>query len=356
MSHTCPLEGIRIVDLSRLLPGPLTTLLLSDLGAEVIRVEDPAGSDYLRSMPPLCPDGMGKLFHALNRGKKSVTIDLKSDTGHQQFLDLVTKADVVVENFRPGVMAKLKIAPQTILEQFPHVVVCSISGFGQTGSAASHAGHDLNFVARTGILGAMRTPVPLPIQVGDICGGAWPAVAQILAALLARQKSGMGTCLDISMSHNVAAMMMVRAAGSTDYLQGDVPCYSIYETKDGHYAVAAIEPKFWNELIAVLGLPDLANCGLSTGEEGAGVQSRIAEAFAQKTNAEWQAIFDPLNICVDPVCLTTGPFQSTVALDIGDEETALPIWPLAADLASPKMQRAPYLGEHNAVFLKQRSP
>jgi crotonobetainyl-CoA:carnitine CoA-transferase CaiB-like acyl-CoA transferase len=185
-----PLAGIRVLDLSRLLPGPFCTQLLVDLGAEVIKIEDPQGGDYIRYTPPLVDDGNSVYFHALNRGKKSVCLDLKNNDDREQFLKLVKSADVVVESFRPGVMAKLGIAPQKLLEVNPRVVVCSISGYSQTGSHALKAGHDINYLARAGALALMKRPGLLPVQVADIAGAALPAAFSIWAALVGRASSG----------------------------------------------------------------------------------------------------------------------------------------------------------------------
>jgi crotonobetainyl-CoA:carnitine CoA-transferase CaiB-like acyl-CoA transferase len=166
-----PLSGVRVLDMSRLLPGPFCTQLLCDLGAEVIKVEDPEGGDYARSYPPLLGDGNSAAFHALNRGKKSVTLDLKRAEDWRRFLALLATADVLVESFRPGVLAKLGAGPSALAARFPGLIVCSISGYGQTGPDALRAGHDVNYLAKSGVLGLMARPELLPVQVADIAGG-----------------------------------------------------------------------------------------------------------------------------------------------------------------------------------------
>ena len=218
-----PLDGIRILDLSRLLPGPFCTQLLADLGAEVIKIEDPQGGDYLRWVPPLLDDGTSVLFHALNRGKKSVTLDLKSADGLKHFRALAAAADVVVESFRPGVMEKLGLAPSSLLREFPRLVVCSISGYGQQGPLRLRAGHDINYVARSGALSLMAAPTVLPVQIADLAAGAWPAAMQICAALVGRARSGVGAIVDVSMKDGVTgllSMMLARTLAGEDVSSG----------------------------------------------------------------------------------------------------------------------------------------
>jgi crotonobetainyl-CoA:carnitine CoA-transferase CaiB-like acyl-CoA transferase len=165
------------------------------MGAEVIKVEDPDGGDYARLYPPLMRDGSSALFHALNRGKQSVTLDLKQKADYARFLSLLSTADVLVETFRPGVLAKLGASPQQLLQRFPSLIVCSISGYGQTGPDALRAGHDVNYLAKAGALGVMEKPALLPVQVADIAGGSYPAAVQILAALRHKEKTGKGAII-----------------------------------------------------------------------------------------------------------------------------------------------------------------
>eukprot|EP00736_Rhodelphis_marinus_P011953 Rmarinus@m.16487 len=189
-SGPAALSGVRVVDLSRLLPGPYATQMLADLGAEVIKVEDPEGGELTRYLPPLAPDGTSLVFHSLNRGKKSVTLDLKNKDDIAQLYQLLETADVLMESFRPGVMERLIGDVSQLREKFPSLVICRISGFGQTGPDRLTPGHDVNYCARAGVLSICTPhPAPLPVQAADICGGAYPAVMQVLAALYQREKN-----------------------------------------------------------------------------------------------------------------------------------------------------------------------
>lgn len=360
-----PLAGIRVLDLSRLLPGPFCTQLLRDLGAEVIKVEDPNGGDYVRYTPPLLDDGNSVFFHTLNRGKKSVSLDLKSDADRERFLKLAATADVVVEGFRPGVLDKLGVGPARLLEHNPRLVVCSISGYGQRGALAKRAGHDVNYLARAGALSLMREPTVLPVQVADLAGGALPAAFSICAALVGRARTGTGALLDVSMTHQahgLLALTMSRAAvpdeaplgGGRDLLIGAVPCYGVYPTKDGHLSVGGIEPKFWMGLCAALQLPELSDRGLDTGAAGDEVRAALAAKLATRTTAEWVELLGPLDVCVEPLRapeeVLADPAFPRVDVVIGGVAVPLPV-PASAFGAAPVAERGPLLGEHNETVL-----
>jgi alpha-methylacyl-CoA racemase len=356
MTHEGPLSGIRILDLSRLLPGPYCTQLLADLGADVVKVEDPVGGDYLRAMPPLLDDGTSALFHAINRGKRSITIDLRRDDGRERFLRLCADADVVVESFRPGVLAKLGLPPDQLVARFARLIVCSISGYGQTGPLRDRAGHDVNFVARAGALGMMAAPALLPVQVADLAGGAWPAAMQICAALVGRTRTGRGRTIDVSMKDGVfglLAMSLARTlvdgtetiASGGDLLVGAVPCYGVYPTADGFFSVGALEPKFWSALCAALGREDLLTAAFD-----ADTRAALAATFATKTTAEWTKVLQAVDACCEPVL---SPAQAmaegrriAVDLDGRDVSFADP----GLDTATPRTARAPRLGEHDDEF------
>ena len=211
--NATPLAGIRVLDLTRLLPGPFCTQLLADLGADVIKIEDPAGGDYLRHTPPLADDGTSILFHALNRGKRSVTLNLKAESDRTQFLALCQDADVVVESFRPGVMARLGLGLEALHAVNPRLIVCAISGYGQSGPLRHRAGHDINYVARAGAFALMKRPTLLPVQVADLAGGAWPAAMQICAALVGRATSGVGAFIDVDMCATVTGLLSLVLPG-----------------------------------------------------------------------------------------------------------------------------------------------
>ncbi len=361
-----PLNGVRVLDLSRLLPGPFCTQLLRDLGAEVIKVEDPQGGDYVRYTPPLLDDGNSVFFHTLNRGKKSVTLDLKAAADSRRFLALVATADVVVEGFRPGVLDKLGVGPARLLEHNPRVIVCSISGYGQTGPLAKRAGHDVNYLARAGALALMREPTVLPVQVADLAGGALPAAFSICAALVGRATSGKGAILDVSMTHQahgLLALTLSRASvpgepplgGGRDLLIGAVPCYGVYPTKDGHLSVGGIEPKFWMGLCAALDLPELADRGLDTGAAGDEARAILAAKLATRTTAEWMALLAPLDVCVEPVRapeeVLADPGFPRVDVVVAGVSVPLPV-PASAFGATPVAERGPMLGEHNDALLR----
>lgn len=307
-----PLEGIRIVDLSRLLPGPYCSLILADLGAEVVKVEDPAGGDTLRQMPPALGEGSSAAFHALNRNKKSVALDLREEDGREGFLALVRGADVVVESFRPGVLDRLGLPWEKLADANPRLVLCSITGFGQTGPDRSRAGHDLGYTARAGILGFAGEPHGRAecwpgVQIADIAGGALPAAIAILAALRERDRTGTGRHLDVSMAEGALGLMQIHLAASwatgvspargQGPLNGGYPCYGVYRTADGRQlALAALEPHFWLAFCAAAGRDDLGTKGYDREARG-----EVEALFAGRTFAEWLALSRSADICLEPV-------------------------------------------------------
>jgi len=308
---TAPLRGIKVLDLSRLLPGPFLTMVLADMGADVVKVEDPRVGDYLRAIPP-AKGGISGRFLAVNRGKRSLALDLKAPAGRDAFLKLVAKADVVVESFRPGVMDKLGVGYAQLRAVNPRIVLCSISGYGQTGPYVERAGHDLNYIALAGVL-AMTGPAgaapQMPgVQIADLAGGAlWGATA-ILGALVGRDRTGEGAHLDISMTEGALALLAAelgnldcgaRPTRGTETLNGGVACYGVYRTSDDRYlAVGALEPKFWIALNQALGRP--ANVGELVGDQ-AKVRAALAEIFATKTADEWNALLAKHDCCVEIV-------------------------------------------------------
>ena len=258
-----PLQSTRILDLTRLLPGAVCTMLLGDLGAEIIKVEDPQTGDYARTMPPLI-DGMGAFFRSSNGGKKSIAIDLKSAAGQAVLHRLVKSADVLIEGFRPGVTARLGADYETLSAINPRLVYCSLSGWGQTGPYAPLSGHDLNYIARDGVLGADLQPGTPGAQVADI-SGAYVAVMGILAALLQRQSTGAGDYIDVALSE--AAMPLALAAwveaqttpadNGFISLRGENACYRVYRCADGEpMALGAVEAKFWANFCRAVERPE----------------------------------------------------------------------------------------------------
>ena len=310
-----PLAGIKVLDLTRLLPGPLATRHLADLGAEVIKIEDPGGGDYARSMGAMHGE-RSFFFELCNRNKKSLCLDLKADEGRALLLRLAARADVVVEGFRPGVMTRLGLDHAALAKVNPRIVLCSISGYGQTGPYAQKAGHDINYIGYAGVLeqtGVVGGPPALSnLQTGDLLGGTMTAVFGVLAAIIDARANGRGRHVDVSMTdavlaHAIFPMQEVLAHGSVrprgeDLLTGGVPCYGVYRAADGkHLAVGALEEKFWHRLCEALLRPDLKPAHLATGEQGASARAALERIFATRTRDEWVRFFEPFDCCVSPV-------------------------------------------------------
>ncbi len=307
-----PLAGLRVLDLTRLLPGPFATWVLADLGADVVKVEDPCGGDWLRSLPPLRGE-QSDAYHALNRAKRSIAIDVRNPAGAAAFLRLAARADAVVESFRPGVLDRLGIGYEALRAANPRAVLCSISGYGQDGPYAARAGHDLDYCAFAGVLaanGPPERPVQLGVQLADVAGGAWPAVAGILAGVLRARATGEGAHVDVSMTEGALAMMALNlgiAEGRAtpvvrggELLNGGAACYGVYRTRDGRFvAFGALEAKFFATFCEAVGRPDLAARQYEEG--GAGPRAELEAIFASRTRDEWEAFAAAHDACVAPV-------------------------------------------------------
>lgn len=306
------LSGLRVLDLTRLLPGPFATLVLADLGAQVDKIEDPGPGDYLRHTPPMVGNA-GAAFHALNRGKRSAVLDLKSPAGTAALRRLVKHYDVVFEQFRPGVLERLGVGHATLLSENPKLVICALTGYGQDGPLRDRAGHDLNYMARAGLLGLQGPPDRPPqlpaFQLADVSGGLWSVIA-ILAALRERDRTGKGAVLDIAMLDSVlpfATVALSRLFGGelpgrgTELLTGGIAAYQTYATKDGEsVSVGALEPKFLMKLCAAAGL-QVDMSALLPGPHQEALKQRFADVFASKTRAEWEAFNVEHDVCVEPV-------------------------------------------------------
>ena len=308
------LAGIRVLDLSRLLPGPFLTMVLADLGADVVKIEDPRVGDYLRALPP-AKGGISGRFLAVNRGKRSLALDLKAASQRDAFLRMVEQADVVVESFRPGVLDKLGVGYAQLAAVNPKIIVCSISGYGQTGPYTHRAGHDLDYIALAGVLAmgglAGGPPVMPGVQIADLAGGAlWSATA-ILAALVGRHRTGKGAHLDISMTEGALALLAAelgnhdcgaRPTRAAEAINGGLACYGIYRTQDDRYlAVGALEPKFWIALNQAIGRPPNVAELIGNPAEQAKTRDELAAIFATKPAAEWHAILAKHDCCVEIV-------------------------------------------------------
>ena len=307
-----PLDGIRVLDLSRLLPGPVASQVLADMGASVDKLEDTQGGDYLRFMPPHY-DGTNAPFMALNRGKRSLSLDLKQPVGKATFLKLISRYDVLIESFRPGVMEKLGLGYETLQAVHPKLVYCAITGYGQTGPLAHRAGHDINYLARAGILGLTGPEAGPPqvfgVQLADVAG-AMSGVQNILAALLARVSTGEGRFLDISMCeaaipYGVFGLMSAavgeEVAQGGSALAGSNAPFGTYKTKDGRaMALGALEPKFWAAFCTIVGFdPDMS--ALMAGPHQVDLKAQLSALFLSRTFAEWKAIAEESDCCLEPV-------------------------------------------------------
>jgi len=360
-----PLAGVKVLDLTRLLPGPYGTMLLADLGAEVIKIEEPGRGDYVRALNP-------PVFAAVNRGKKSVTLNLKAEAGREILFSLVRIADVLVESFRPGVMDRLGVGYTVLKEKNPRLIYCAVSGFGQDGPYRDWPGHDINYVGVAGVLGLEETPHPLPIPVADMCAGTF-AFATILAALLSRERSGEGQFLDVSATDAALSWMGPRLAifdladAKARQIRAGRGAYGAFRCADGKWiTVGALEDVFWRNLCQAIGQPELlqdqryANApGRSEQrEEIAGI---LGEAIRRKTRAEWLSLFQsadvpaaalnlPSEVWEDPQLQARGLFGA--AKDVEGRATRQVNFPVAmAGVERGGEKRLPGLGEHTDEVL-----
>ena len=307
------LDGLHVLDLSRLLPGPLCTLILGDLGADVVKVEQPEIGDYARFAPPLIGD-TGSAFLMLNRNKRSITLNLKNAEAKEILHKLATKADVFVESYQPGVAERLGVGYSAIRKVNEHIIYCSISGYGQTGPYRNLVGHDLNYAAYSGAIGATGLkggpPVIPAVQIADIQSAIYAAAA-ITAALYRREKTGEAEFIDVSMMDTAVASMIMPlsfhfAGASTErgesFLSGGAPFYNVYETKDRRFiSIASLEPKFWVELCNALGLEEYQDQQIVSAEVSQQIRAALAEKFREKKRDEWVKILNEREIPCAPV-------------------------------------------------------
>jgi len=365
-----PLEGIKVLDLSRLLPGPFATLVLADLGASVDKIEDPGGGDYLRHMPPAV-GGESAAFQILNRGKRSAVLDLKKPDAQAALREMLPRYDVLFEQFRPGVLDRLGLGHRTLLETNPRLVVCALTGYGQTGPLAHRAGHDLNYLAASGLLGAQGPAEGNPSvpawQLADVSGGMWCALSMI-AAIRERDRTGKGTILDVSMTDGLlgfattlfgAALAGQPYARGGESITGGIALYSTYRTKDGgHVTLAALEPKFAMGFAAAVGL-EMDMGALLPGPHQLELKRKVTAIFEGKTRAEWAEFAAKHDVCVMPV-LEPGEIQGselhrarglTFELETPRgkvPQLRLPVTPEGATFSPP-----PRAGEHTREILRE---
>jgi alpha-methylacyl-CoA racemase len=315
-----PLSDVKVLDLTRLLPGGFCTLLLADLGADVIKVEDTGKGDYVRWAPPYygsdeeTPLGTrSAIYLALNRNKRSVRLDLKQERARQALLKLVESADVLVESFRPGVLERLGVGYEVLRQANPALVYCPITGYGQTGPNRDRAGHDMNYLGLNGVLGltgeAGGPPIQSGAQIADLGGGGLTAAVGILAALHEARRSGVGQMVDVSMTDGSLAWLVMEAAryfGSGEVpkrgevmLSGGIICYRPYEAKDGWVTCGALEPKFWKSFCTNVGREDLIEKQFE--KPGSAAHAEVEAVFAGRTRDEWEAFGAEHDCCLEPV-------------------------------------------------------
>ena len=367
-----PLAGVRVLDLSRLLPGPMCSLYLAQLGADVVKVEDTGRGDYARTMGTT--GGDAAFFTAVNRGKRSIALDLKSADGHGAFMRLAARANVIVEGFRPGVAAALRIDYAAIAALLPRIVYASISGYGQDGPRAGAAGHDINYLGYAGVLDQTgerdRPPALANLQIADLLGGAAVPAIAIVAALYDAARTGRGRHVDIAMAdaalaHNVFPLQALVETGEVEprgagLLTGGIPAYGVYRTRDDRYvAVGALEEKFWRVLCETLARPDLIPLGRARGKEGEHARRELAAIFASAPLQHWTERFAGVDCCVTPVLRLDEAMEDAQFLARGASRRASDGAPMfgppfrisECDVAVDRA--APAQGEHSRALLRE---
>ncbi len=362
-----PLDGVAVLDVSRLLPGGVLARQLLDLGARLIKVEEPGTGDPMRMVPPLV-GGMGVGFATLFRGAESVCLDLTTDAGQEQMRRLASRADVLVESFRPGTMAAWGLGYEALAEINPRLVWCSLSSFGRGAAVRRRLAHDLNLIALTGALEAMGPEQPR-IQLADV-GAGMLAASSILAALLRRERGGRGGRVDQPLITGSLPFVTWRwaeeAAGRervVDLLLGGAcPCYRVYRCGgDDVLAVSALEPKFWLGFVAMLGVEDLAGAGFAMGQDAAAVAARVEEALATHGRDHWLALAEERGLPVSAVHTTGRAADDPVFADAGlTEELPVPgsesmtaVGPWLPAIGRTPGRPAPALGEHTEEVLAE---
>ncbi len=361
-----PLDNIKVLDFSTLLPGPLAGLVLAEAGAEVVKIERPEFGEEMRHFQPKWgKDAIN--FALLNRGKRSLTLDLKDQSQIDILKPLICEADILLEQFRPGVMARLGLDYETVKQWNPRLIYCSISGYGQTGPKAKQAGHDLNYIGDTGLLdlsmGSDDNPTVPPALIADIGGGTYPALVNILLALISRQRTGQGTYLDIAMTDHLFMLMFWAQGQGTvtgdwprsgkGLLTGGSPRYQIYRTKDHKFIAAApLEEKFWQNFCSLIGFVDES-------EDNEVTITAIRDIIATQTALYWQGVFDNQDCCCSVVKTLKqalqeqhfqyrGLFEQQLLNEAGQTIQALPVCVLKQfRRIDKKTAKAPSVGEHN---------
>jgi alpha-methylacyl-CoA racemase len=376
------LEGVRVLDLSRLLPGGFCSLLLADFGADVIKVEDTGMGDYVRWSPPYHEGAdetaRGALFLSLNRNKRSVRIDLKTDKGKEVLLRLAREADVLLESFRPGVLERLGVGYDRLLEANPGLVICPITGYGQDGPYRDRSGHDMNYLGLIGLLGAQgegpdRPPVQSAGQIADVGGGALMAAVGILTALHHRDRTGEGQVVDVSMADGSLAWLAMAAARfladgtlaerGRDPLNGALVCYRPYECADGWVTLGALEPKFWRNWCVGVGREDLVERQFDA--PGSPAHAEVQGIFIERTREDWQRFASEHDCCLEPVLGLDEALDSelvrarNMVVEIEQPGAESPVRLLGVPVklsrtpGDPRRLPGPALGEHTTEVLRE---
>ena len=371
-----PLDGIRILDLSRLLPGPYASHILASFGADVIKIEKPGEGDYMREYLPQT-QGFNATFLTINRGKRSISLDLRKPEGQEVFRALVERSDVVLDGFRPGVMEKMGLGYQALSEVNPKIIYAALTGYGQTGPNAQQAGHDLNYLALSGMLDLLGDGEGVPlvpgIQIADVAAGALPTVIGILLALQHRNKTKAGQLVDISMFDSLLGLMPVQIANYTatkrrpkrgqERLFGRYACYNIYPVRNGRFmVVAALEPKFWAALCKAIDREDLIQDQYVEGHAQDILIAELTRIFQKKQVDEWMEIFVDVDACVTEVREISRSVQDDHAAQRGlitpirgkDGEVyeQLGVFPKLSDAPGYIAGDAPLRGQHTRQILR----
>jgi alpha-methylacyl-CoA racemase len=376
-----PLEGLKVLDLSRLLPGGFCSLMLADFGADVIKVEDTGMGDYVRWSPPYYEGAdetaRSALFLSLNRGKRSIRLDLKSERGEQVLLRLVREADVLLESFRPGVLDRLGVGYERLREENPGLVYCAITGYGQDGPNRGRSGHDMNYLGLNGVLGltgdADGPPAQSGAQIADVGGGGLMGVIGILVALRERERSGQGQLVDCSMFDGALSWLAMAAAAAfasgradrrgENMLAGAIICYRPYRCADGYVTLGALEPKFWNAFCQGVGREDLRDHAFD--RPGSDAHREVEAIFARRTREQWHRFASENDCCLEPVLDLDEVLESELVraremvielVQPGAEQTVkllgMPI-KLSRTPGDPTRGPGPALGDHTEEVLAE---
>ncbi|MBN1251423.1 MAG: CoA transferase [Bacteroidales bacterium] len=370
-----PLKGVKIVDLTRLVPGPLATMYLAQMGADVIKVEDEDFPDYIRDYPPDF-NGQSAYYQVLNKSKRSLTINMHSNEGKEILKKLVKVSDVIIEQFRPGIMDKMGFSFEELKKINPKIIYISLTGYGQTGNYSNTAGHDLNFIATSGILNLIRDETNKPIipnfQIGDIAGGSYMLITAVTTALYQREKNKQAQKIDVSMLDSILPLMSLSVAehvannlpetgAAKTELSGKLANYNIYQCADNKWiALAALEPKFWNIFCDIVQKPNWKEWILPEISEKNNLKNHLEELFKSKDSEYWVILTENTDSCVSPVNSYDDIFNNTHIKQresiITDLKTGLKTFSFPikfSESTTNNIWEAPNLGEDNEQILSE---